>query len=68
MSALAKELESRKSEIKAALKVLFHANNNITAWDVPEVNNTEASKQLLDLMQEALSEIREEILAETDAA
>ncbi len=64
MDAIQKELQSRKSEIKKEMKLLFNANNRITEWDVPEANEKEAAQMLLDTMQEALDEIKEEILSE----
>ena len=64
MDAIQKELQSRKNEIKKEMKLLFNANNRITEWDVPEANEKEAAQILLDVMQEALDEIKEEILSE----
>ena len=64
MDAIQKELMSRKEEIKKELRLLFNANNRITSWDVPEADQKEAEKILLDIMQEALDEIRAEILNE----
>jgi len=64
MDAIRKELEKRKDEIKKELRLLFNANDHITGWDVPEADQKEAEKILLDIMQEALDEIRAEILNE----
>lgn len=63
MDAVQKELESRKSEIKKELELLFNANNRISSWDVPEVNQKEAAQLLLKVMQDALDELKEEILS-----
>ncbi len=63
MDAVKKELEGRKEEIKKELRLLFSTNNRITSWDVPETDEKEAATMLLDIMQEALDEIREEILS-----
>ncbi|MCH9814757.1 MAG: hypothetical protein K0U47_12535 [Epsilonproteobacteria bacterium] len=60
MNTLDKELESRKSEIKLALKLLYEANSHITGWDIPEVDDKEASKRLFEVMQEALDELKKE--------
>ncbi len=62
MDALRKELESRKGEIKAEIKAIFEANQHITGWDVPEVDNNKAAKLLLEVMQEAFDELKDEIL------
>lgn len=63
VDAIQKELESRKSEIKKELELLFNANNRISSWDVPEVNQKEAAQLLLKVMQDALDELKEEILS-----
>jgi hypothetical protein len=62
MDAIEKELEGRKEEIKKEMRLLFNANNRITSWDVPETDQKEAAKILLNIMQKALDEIKEEIL------
>jgi len=62
MNALQKELESRYDEIKAEMKAIFEANSHITGWDVPEVDDHEAKKLLLDIMQRVLDEIKGEFL------
>ena len=64
MDALHKELQSRKDEIKSEIKAIYEANSHITGWDVPEVDDTEASKLLLEVMQEAFDELKKEVLKE----
>jgi len=64
MDALKKELDSRYDEIKAELKAIFKANSHITGWDVPEVDDLEAKKLLLEYMQRALDEIKGEVIKE----
>lgn len=61
MDALRKELQSRKDEIKGEMKAIFEANTHITGWDVPEVDENEAKKLLLEIMQKALDELKKEI-------
>jgi hypothetical protein len=63
MDALQKELMSRKSEIRKELELLFKANMTITDWDVPEVDDHEAAKQIVAIMQEALNEIARDVTA-----
>lgn len=63
MDAIRQELESRKSEIRAGLKLLFKANMTITDWDIPEVDDREAAKQLAQIIQETLDEIKADIEA-----
>ncbi len=64
MDAVQKELASRKNEIKKELRLLFNANNRITGWDVPETDEKEAAELLLQVMQEALDELKDEIRQE----
>ncbi len=63
MDAIHQELESRKSEIRKGLELLFKANMTITDWDIPEVDDYEAAKQLAVIMQEALDDIKADIEA-----
>ena len=60
MDTLKKELEKRKNEIKRGLRLLLKLNVNITTWDVPEVDERESEERLIELMQKALDELREE--------
>ncbi len=59
MDALAKELQSRKKEIKKGLELLLKANVNITSWDVPEVDEKESAREIILLMKEGLDELQE---------
>lgn len=65
MGALEKELESRKEEIIKGVELFFKANMTITDWDVPEVDDHAAAKQLVAIMQEALDKIKADITAGT---
>ena len=61
--AVIKELVSRKAEIQKELELLFKVNMKITDWDVPETDDKEAAKVLLDMMQEKLDAIRADVAA-----
>jgi hypothetical protein len=63
MDALQKELNSRKAEIRKELELLFKANMTITDWDVPEVDDHEAAKKIVTIMQDALNEIATDVAA-----
>ncbi len=56
-----KELSSREEEIKKSLEALFKANMKITDWDVPEADDEEAAKILIDIFAKKVEEIREDI-------
>ena len=63
MDVIQKELESRKSEIKTAMELIFKANMKITDWDVPEADDSEAANILLKILQETLDEIKADVVA-----
>ena len=63
MDAIQKELVSRKAEIQKELELLFQANMKITDWDVPEADDKEGAKILLDMIQEKIDKIRAEVEA-----
>ncbi|MFY9142731.1 hypothetical protein [Sulfuricurvum sp.] len=63
MDAVQKDLESRKTEIKQAMELMFKANMTITDWDVPEGDDKKAAQILLSIMQESLTEIKADIEA-----
>ena len=63
MDAIQKELVSRKEEIQGAVELLFKANMKITDWDVPEADDKEGAKILLDMIQEKIEAIRAEVEA-----
>jgi hypothetical protein len=56
-----KELDSRKNEIKGELESLFKLNMKITDWDVPEADDQKAAELLVDILQEKLSEIKDDV-------
>jgi len=63
MDIIEKELESRKSEIKKQVELLFRANMTITDWDVPEADDNKAAKLLINIIREAVADIEKEVEA-----
>ncbi len=61
MNIIEKELESRRSEIKKAVELLFKANMKITDWDIPEVDDTEAATLLIDIIKKEVEKIEQDI-------
>ncbi len=61
MDTIQKELISRKTEIQLAVELLFKANMKITDWDVPEADDKEGAKILLDMIQEKIDAIRADV-------
>ena len=58
-----KELESRRKEIATELEMLFKTNMKITDWDVPEADDREAARILLQIMQEELDKLKADVEA-----
>jgi len=63
MEAIQKEFEGRKEEIRKEMEMLFKANMTITDWDIPEVDDKEAAKVLLGIIQESLDQIKADVEA-----
>lgn len=63
MNAIEKELESRKTEIQEKVLAVFKMNMKITDWDVPEADDNLAANILVQIMQEALDQIKEDVEA-----
>ncbi|MEJ2372214.1 MAG: hypothetical protein P8Y22_00610 [Sulfurimonas sp.] len=63
MDAVLKDLISRKAEIQAEVDMLFQANMKFTDWNVPEANDKEAAKVILDMIQEQLDKIKADVEA-----
>ncbi len=63
MDAVQKDLISRKAEIQKEVELLFKANMKITDWDVPEADDKEGAKILLDMIQEKIDAIKKDIEA-----
>jgi len=62
MDAIEKDLIARYDEIKDEIKAVFTANFKITGWDVPEADEIKVKIKLLELMQKALDEVKQEVL------
>jgi len=63
MDAIHQELMSRKKEIQLAVELLFKTNMKITDWDVPEADDKEGAKILLDMIQEKIDALRSDVEA-----
>lgn len=63
MDAVIKDLISRKDEIQAEVEAIFKANMKFTDWNVPEVDDKEAAKVILDMIQEKLDKLKADVAA-----
>ena len=55
------EITRRKAEIASELKALFNTNMKISDWDIPEADDQKIATMLIDVMQEAVDELRADI-------
>jgi hypothetical protein len=56
-----KELLKLKDDIKSDLEELFKKYLKVFDWDIPEANDNEASKLILNVMKEAIYKLDEDI-------
>lgn len=56
-----KEINSLKDEIKKELKLIYNANMEASGLDIPERDDKEMSKLVLEAMQNALNELKKEV-------
>ena len=63
MDAIKKELESRRKEIAKGVELLFKANMKITDWDIPEADDNEVAKLLIEIIKEEVAKIEADIEA-----
>ena len=62
MTPLEKELAKMQSSIKKEMKLIYNANMHIFDWDLPENDEQQATRLILDTMQKALDELKAETL------
>jgi len=60
MDATTKGINGLKKEIRGEIRAILKLNMTFEGWSVPEMDDKEASMQILDEMQKALDELKEE--------
>jgi len=55
------EITKRKAEIASELRALFEANMKISDWDIPEADDQTIATLLVEVMQEALDELKADV-------
>ncbi len=63
MTPQEQEIKAMKSEIIKELRGIFKANMKVFDWDIPENDDNASAQLILDTMQEALDELKEEVKA-----
>jgi len=61
MTPQEKEIEKMRSSIKTELRLIFKANMKIFDWDIPENDDRKSAELIVQTMQEALDEVKQEI-------
>jgi len=61
VSPIQQDLRSRKDEIRDDLESFFEENLKITNWNVPEAENQKISESLVSILEEKLSEIKQNV-------
>jgi len=60
MDATTKGINGLKKEIRGEIRAILKLNMTFEGWSVPEMDDKEASMQILEEMQKALDELKEE--------
>jgi len=55
-----KGVQSLRNEIRREVRAIFKMNMTFEGWSVPEVDDEEAARKILEVMQEALDELKKE--------
>ena len=60
MDETKKGVEALKNEIRREMRAIFKLNMTFEGWSVPEMDDEEAAREILKVMQEALDELKQE--------
>jgi hypothetical protein len=60
MDETQKGVKSLKNEIRREVRAIFKMNMTFEGWSVPEMDDEEAGEKILEVMQEALDELKKE--------
>jgi len=63
MTPQEKEIEKMRSSIITEMRLIFKANMKFFDWDIPENDDRKSAELIVQTMQEALDELKEEIAA-----
>ncbi len=60
MDETTKGVNALKKEIRTEIRAILKLNMSFEGWSVPEMDDKEAATQILEVMQKALDELKEE--------
>jgi hypothetical protein len=61
MDATTKGVNKLKNEIRLEVRAIFKMNMKFEDWSVPEADDKKAAGQILNIMQKALDELKDEL-------
>ncbi len=61
MTPQEQEIKKMRSEIKNEVRLAFKANMKIFDWDIPENDDRKSAELIIEVMQEAIDELKAEI-------
>ncbi len=61
MDAVEKGVEALKNEIRHEVRGIFKINMKFEGWSVPESDSEQAANEIMNIMQKALDELKDEI-------
>ena len=61
MDATTKGVEALKNEIRHEVRAIFKMNMKFEDWSVPEADDKKAAGQILNIMQQAINELKDEL-------
>lgn len=61
MTPQEQEIDKMRDEIKKEVRLAFKANMKIFDWDIPENNDRKSAELIVNVMQEAMDELKQEI-------
>ena len=60
MDETQKGVQSLRNEIRREVRAIFKMNMTFEGWSVPEMDDVEAAQKIIEVMQEALDELKKE--------
>ena len=61
MDITSKGVDALKNEIRLEVRGIFKLNMKFEDWSVPEADHNKAANQIIDIMQKAVDELKDEI-------
>jgi aminopeptidase-like protein len=63
MTPQEQEIDKMQDEIRKELRAVFKSNMKIFDWDIPENDDRKSAELIINVMQKAMDELKQEIEA-----